>query len=392
MALPLPKVVYDVGPGGGIVTSMRGGNALTQSSLENQIKQAEAQYAPYNAYANAASKIAYSNMLPYQIQATVMSNPMLWMALKDNPQAMKEMMSNFANSVPKGNEVFGNVDIPKPTMGNAGNSLLGMFMNAIGKNAPSPNQLNSMPNDQASGNPMAPMTTQPSPGGSRLVPATQGGLAGVAGKMTAPYSAEAQKPGTTFYDEGSGSTVSSPTSDLRTDLQKSINAALRVEPQLKALSDAASPFLTAGGLAEMNFERVKNFFKLGKEGKLPSQYAKFKSLIQSAPEALVKAYGLRPTNETIERMQKVIEPYYGETKDDYKLRILNTLQSIKDEQIGVSKEQLSQGFTVGETKPTQERNKVVWKVFDPQGKLVATGPEEAVNNFLKDHKGYYREK
>ena len=36
MALPLPKVVYDVGPGGGIVTSARGINALEKSALENQ--------------------------------------------------------------------------------------------------------------------------------------------------------------------------------------------------------------------------------------------------------------------------------------------------------------------------------------------------------------------
>ena len=36
MVLPLPKVVSDVGPGGGIVTAMRGMNALTADNLKNQ--------------------------------------------------------------------------------------------------------------------------------------------------------------------------------------------------------------------------------------------------------------------------------------------------------------------------------------------------------------------
>ena len=36
MALPLPKVIPDVGPGGGLVTAMRGGNALAQDMLKTK--------------------------------------------------------------------------------------------------------------------------------------------------------------------------------------------------------------------------------------------------------------------------------------------------------------------------------------------------------------------
>jgi len=52
MALPLPQVVADVGPGGGIVTGMQGMNALNKSALENQY------YAP-----NMQSQIDYRNAL-----------------------------------------------------------------------------------------------------------------------------------------------------------------------------------------------------------------------------------------------------------------------------------------------------------------------------------------
>jgi hypothetical protein len=52
MALPLPKVVADTGPGGGLVTAMQGMNALNKSSLENQY------YAP-----NMQSQIGYRNAL-----------------------------------------------------------------------------------------------------------------------------------------------------------------------------------------------------------------------------------------------------------------------------------------------------------------------------------------
>ncbi len=44
MGLPLPRVVADVGPGGPIVTSMRGTNALTQSNLENEYRRLQNQY------------------------------------------------------------------------------------------------------------------------------------------------------------------------------------------------------------------------------------------------------------------------------------------------------------------------------------------------------------
>jgi hypothetical protein len=75
MALPLPRVVADVGPGGPLVTSMRGANALRNDILGNIIKSSEAEYAPVTTLANAMSKVAYSNLMQPQYLAKLFNNP-----------------------------------------------------------------------------------------------------------------------------------------------------------------------------------------------------------------------------------------------------------------------------------------------------------------------------
>jgi hypothetical protein len=74
MALPLPSVVANVGPGGPLVTSMGGINALTNSNLENVIKGAQAKYAPVTTLADAASKLAYSSFMQPQYMAKLLGN------------------------------------------------------------------------------------------------------------------------------------------------------------------------------------------------------------------------------------------------------------------------------------------------------------------------------
>ena len=382
--IPLPKTVADVGPGGPLVTALQGMNALTKSNLDNQVLGAQAQYAPYTTYADAASKLAYANMLPYQIQAQVMSNPMMWMAMKDNPLAMKAMMDNFQRSIPQGNNIFGNVNMPMPGTQRSnplGNGLMGMLYNKLigagQQQSPSsqqagPMQAGQMPqpggpssyptfgaNNQATpqevadiannGNGMGAANQNNSGNtqgaGSPLVPSTRGGLAGVFGKMTAPYNQQIVDPGKTFSDPDTGQTFSAPTSRTATSLQTSINAAQRVTPQLNRIAQEAAPFLTASGLGKMQYQRLGNFF-LNKNDTLPTGYAKFQSDLKAAPEALVKSYGLNPTNETIERMAQVIEPYAGETGPQYSQRILDTLDHIKQEQESIGLSQLYGGIKV----------------------------------------------
>jgi len=85
MALPLPKLVYDVEPGGGLVTSMRGINALQKSNIENK-------YLPYNKYADALSKIAYSQTSPANALAQFMSGPAAASLSREQTQALATQM------------------------------------------------------------------------------------------------------------------------------------------------------------------------------------------------------------------------------------------------------------------------------------------------------------
>lgn len=73
MAIPSVQP-FSQQPGGGLVTALRGSNALSQEMLETQIKKAQADYAPWTTYADAASKIAYSNLMGPQFMAKLMAN------------------------------------------------------------------------------------------------------------------------------------------------------------------------------------------------------------------------------------------------------------------------------------------------------------------------------
>lgn len=93
MALPLPRVVADVGPGGGIVTAARGINALRQSDLENKIKGVQAHYAPLTTQAEAASKLAYANLMGPQFLAKLMGNPDILANIPDKKGALNTVLN-----------------------------------------------------------------------------------------------------------------------------------------------------------------------------------------------------------------------------------------------------------------------------------------------------------
>lgn len=414
MALPLPKVVADTGPGGKVLDTMSAINQYKSQVYNNKILQAQAQYEPYTQYANALSKISYANYLPYQIQAQTLSNPMLWQSLKDNPQALASMMGTFSNAMPKANSINGNTNLPVPGQQGQGilNQLLGKMgigssaqqqdssqaQNPLGASS-SPSGMN-MQQGQASSNPFSEdfganqaatgqVNNQES--GSPLVPATRGNLQGVIGAKTAPFTQSPYKPGALIQDPNNpDQVISTPTEGTITASQNSINAAKRVEPQLERLANDAAPFMSLSGIAGNQIQRAWNLLFPDHAGDLPGKYARFQSTLQSAPEALVKAYGLRPTNETIERMQKVIEPYLGETKDQYKSRIKDQLKQIHDEQIMISSEQLSQGF------PTSEKQGNV--KLSPAAKNLAKDLElpsfkndEEFNNWYHDQNSVVQE-
>lgn len=74
MALPLPKVVADTGAGGGLVTALGGINSLQNDMMLKKINEVKAQYAPLTTQADAASKMAYANLMGPQFLAKLMGN------------------------------------------------------------------------------------------------------------------------------------------------------------------------------------------------------------------------------------------------------------------------------------------------------------------------------
>ena len=74
MALPLPRVVADVGPGGPLVTAMGGMNSLANDMILRQMNQIKKQYLPSTLSAEAASKLAYANLMGPQFLAKLLGN------------------------------------------------------------------------------------------------------------------------------------------------------------------------------------------------------------------------------------------------------------------------------------------------------------------------------
>lgn len=155
MALPLPNVVADVGPGGPLVTSMRGINALRSDMLANKIKDIEAQYAPVTVPAEAASKLAYAQLMGPQFLAKLMGNQDILanMSPEQRDQALR-MVYAAGSGQGTGNNVFSNlVNNPAPQQNN--NSLSGwlvnQFKNLFGGNAP------QQSNNAFTQQPMSPM-------------------------------------------------------------------------------------------------------------------------------------------------------------------------------------------------------------------------------------------
>lgn len=152
MALPLPKVVPDVGPGGPLVTAMRGGNALADELLQTHIRGVQAQYAPLTTQAEAASKLAYANLMGPQFLAKLMGNPDV---VANSPQLQDPRTVSMLYQAGMGGGT-GNALLNNPALAGMfsqaprGDGLLSRFMNALtGMGNQQPPPPGGMPMQQA---------------------------------------------------------------------------------------------------------------------------------------------------------------------------------------------------------------------------------------------------
>ncbi len=144
MALPLPSVIPDTQAGGGAVTAFGGMNALNNALQQTRTNAATAQYAPYQAYGNAALTNQEAQWTPYKYQMQALSNPLLWMAAQNNPALMDQLNRMMQGSMPNTGGGNGMPNIPQPGQSNS-NSFLDMLKNKLGMGGnPSGNNGNPM--------------------------------------------------------------------------------------------------------------------------------------------------------------------------------------------------------------------------------------------------------
>lgn len=130
MALPLPRVIPDVGPGGGLVTAMGGMNSLANDMLLRKINQVKAQYAPLTTQAEAASKLAYANLMGPQFLAKLMGNEGALANLNENQKrAALELVRRAGMGQGSGNALMG---LGGPQQG-GGNPFARMMQSASGQ-------------------------------------------------------------------------------------------------------------------------------------------------------------------------------------------------------------------------------------------------------------------
>lgn len=153
MALPLPKVVADVGPGGPLVTAMGGINSLHNDMLLRKINAIKAQYAPVTAQAEAASKLAYANLMGPQFLAKILGNDAAVGNLGSD--AAKNILSKItsaglgsgSNSLNQMSGEQGSNNsfsgIGQPSTNNFSNHIVNAFKSLIGMGQNPNNQLNN---------------------------------------------------------------------------------------------------------------------------------------------------------------------------------------------------------------------------------------------------------
>ncbi len=135
MALPLPKVVADVGPGGPFVTAMGGMNSLANDMLLRQMNQIKKQYLPTTMQAEAASKLAYANLMGPQFLAKIMGNDSALANMNEEQKRAALQKIYQAGSGQGGinafNQMQGSGQIPMGVGQPSTNNLSGWISNAL---------------------------------------------------------------------------------------------------------------------------------------------------------------------------------------------------------------------------------------------------------------------
>lgn len=352
MAIPLPRVVSDIGPGGALTTNLQGSNALAMSN-------AEAKYAPYTAYANALSHQAYANYLPWQIKAQVLSNPYLALALKDKPELLDKMLNEFGEGMSNPNVLNGGVTIPPP--GGRGDSMLGALFNKLihgnvmGPQAGGGNPLAAPPSGGGSNTLMQSPGAAPQGGGGNypLVPSTQGGAQGAIGAQTAPF-VKSPYISTPTIPNAQGGVVQAPNAETVAAGQKAVLAAKRVDPILNNIQRDWKDFYTIPGFFKLVGSGAANILGMDQDTARKffvnkgdySKFLKAQNNIDKSVIDVMKVYDIHQEAGMNERIANIIQPHVGEDKEGYLDRVKSEMNDLRTQQT-INEQAITSGFNVG---------------------------------------------
>ncbi len=128
--IPLPNA-----PAGSFQEGFKNANQISRQLLENQIKNIERQYAPVTVPAEAASKLAYANLMGPQFLSKLMNNPS---ALANLSQQQRE---NILNKVHDAGTGVTGMNMPfMPNGMQQQNPLINMFQKLFGGGNQNPQQ------------------------------------------------------------------------------------------------------------------------------------------------------------------------------------------------------------------------------------------------------------
>jgi hypothetical protein len=150
--------------------------------------------------------------------------------------------------------------------------------------------------------------------------------------------------GGTYVNPKTGEIISTNTNKMATTDQTTIAAIDRVNPQINRILKTLPQFQKASRQGQAYAAGLANTF-FGADYKLPSELAAGHAALESAPEALLKAFGLNTTDQALTMMRKTVEPAKGESANGYKERVLEQLKEIKMFQ-DQSKNRLANGISL----------------------------------------------
>lgn len=168
--------------------------------------------------------------------------------------------------------------------------------------------------------------------------------------------------GGTYYNPFTGQTTTTDTSSNTTLDQRTVAAIQRVQPLINSLSNNLAPFQSAEGVGKLNFARGMNYLfpdafnSLAPNlAQLPSMNAAGEQALQTAPESLLRAFGLPVTNESLTRMEYAVKPRFGETKQQYQQRLTNTMAELQQNAMQ-SNQRLKYGMNVDNNNTSKINN------------------------------------